>query len=188
MKPLAGKTGNSNLTENDVRRIRAAGKTTPTRQLAEAYGIGVETVRKILRRDTWQWVTDALGENELDMRARESEARMAKLLELQAQSVETVETTVRELSWTEKSMSPEARARLALFRDEPVGRTPVQPQTRTRVIPPSPLDGGEGGEDETQGVGMKALGERALANDKAREDNASALSGHNANELLKELS
>jgi len=35
---------------------------------------------------------------------------------------------------------------------------------------------------------MKALGERALANDKAREDNASALSGNNANELLKELS
>jgi len=48
---------------------------------------------------------------------------------------------------------------------------------KARVIPPSPLDGGEGGVDETQGVGMKALG-----------DNLSALSGHNANELLKELS
>jgi len=111
---------------------------------------------------------------ELDAAARASEEKMLRMLQ------------GKEESWTEKQMSPETKARLALFRDV----VPERPReaAKARVIPPSPLDGGEGGEDETQGVGMKALGERALANDKAREDNASALSGNNANELLKELS
>jgi hypothetical protein len=136
MKPLAGKTGNSSLSEHDVRMIRQAGKKTPTRQLAEAYGIGVETVRKILRRETWQWVKDAMEEDVLEKQAKESEARMAKLYGLQAEAVGRVEEALEEVV---------------------VGG---------RVIPASPLDGGDGGLDETGGVGVRTL-ERALANDKA---------------------
>jgi len=136
MKPLAGKTGNSNLSEHDVRQIRRAGKKTPTRQLAEAYGIGVETVRKILRRETWQWVTDAMEEDVLERKAKESEARMMKLYGLQAEAVERVEEALEEVI---------------------VGG---------RVIPVSPLDGGDGGVDETGGIGIAAL-ERTLADDKA---------------------
>ena len=100
---------------------------------------------------------------ELDAAARASEEKMLRMLQ------------GKEESWTEKQMSPETKARLALFRDV----APERPReaAKARAIPPSPLDGGEGGEDETGGTGVKMLG-----------DNLSALSGHNANELLKELS
>jgi hypothetical protein len=189
MKTLKEKTGNSTLTENDVRAIRRnAGKST-TRQLAEAYGIGIETVRKIIRRDTWQWIPDEPGEDEMDRRARESEAKMVKMMELQAASMEMADRAVKDLSWTEQQLSPEAKARLSLFRDvAPVPEVERPSGTaKARVMPLSPLDGGDGGMDETGGSGV-ALLERTLADGKARGvDNASALSQHNAMELLKEL-
>lgn len=61
----------------------------------------------------------------------------------------------KELSWTERQMSPETLERRRRL-------TEPEPQSRPegRKIPLSPLDGGEGGEDETGGGGMEAL-ERA---------------------------
>lgn len=167
MKPLAGKTGNSSLTEADVRQIRRVGATTPTRQIAEAYGIGVETVRKIIRRDTWQWVTDAVSDDVLMERARESEARIVRLMEGQVTAQEKVKTSLSEIAG---GMSAATLERLRLFTEV----APERPKgtAKARVIPPSPMDGGDGGIDETGGAGVKML-----------VDNARGLLDHNVNGL-----
>lgn len=57
---VSSRTGNAALREADVRQIRRLGPTTPTRDLAEAYGVGMETVRKILRRDSWKWLAEEI--------------------------------------------------------------------------------------------------------------------------------
>ena len=68
------------LTEADVRRIRRLAPTTPTRQLADDFGIGLETVRRIVRWDTWRWVSeDEAPARELSL--AEIEASKARFLE-----------------------------------------------------------------------------------------------------------
>jgi len=54
------RTGNAALTETDVRQIRRQADTTSTRDLAEIYCVGMETIRKIVRRDSWKWVTEEI--------------------------------------------------------------------------------------------------------------------------------
>jgi len=183
------------FTAGEVRRLRAEvddwgdPKWTGT-EIAVALGVSESTVWRVLNKQaayekmgkvdkgglSMEMAAAALAispSTGMDEAARASEEKMKAWLEKGMVKEEAAPT--REESWTEKQMSPETKARLALFRDV----VPERPReaARARVIPPSPLDGGEGGEDETQGVGMKALG-----------DNLSALSGNNANELLKELS
>ena len=68
-KPLAkgkvsSRMGNAQLNESDVRMIRQLGVTQSVRQLAEIYCVGMETVRKILRRDSWKWVSDEINFDE----------------------------------------------------------------------------------------------------------------------------
>ena len=54
--------GNAKITEESVRALRQlAGRHTP-KELARIYGLGLETVRRILRRDTWAWVEDIMPE------------------------------------------------------------------------------------------------------------------------------
>lgn len=57
---MTRKPTNSSLTEVDVRAMRlqhALGQASP-KQLAAAYKVAVETVRKILRWETWGWVSE----------------------------------------------------------------------------------------------------------------------------------
>jgi hypothetical protein len=68
-KPIAkgkvsSRIGNAQLNESDVRMIRQLGVTQSVRQLAEIYCVGMETVRKILRRDSWKWVSDEINFDE----------------------------------------------------------------------------------------------------------------------------
>lgn len=58
---VASRTGNAQLQESDVRAIRRLGKTQSVRQLAEIYCVGMETIRKVLRRDSWKWVTEEIN-------------------------------------------------------------------------------------------------------------------------------
>lgn len=56
----ASRTGNAVLKDADIRRIRELAKTHTTRDLSEAYNVGMETIRKIVRRDSWKWVADLI--------------------------------------------------------------------------------------------------------------------------------
>lgn len=55
--PRGSRNGNAVLGEEDVRRIRASSDSPQT--LAMVYGLGVETIRRIRRRETWSWLPDA---------------------------------------------------------------------------------------------------------------------------------
>ena len=54
-----GRTTNASLNEEAVRRIRLMHRQgESTRVLAKEYGVGVETVRRVLRWETWAWVSE----------------------------------------------------------------------------------------------------------------------------------
>lgn len=59
---MKGKNPNATLTEEDVFMIRerAAGGM-PAKKLAEFFNVGVETVRRVIRRETWAWVGGGKG-------------------------------------------------------------------------------------------------------------------------------
>jgi hypothetical protein len=86
---VASRTGNAVISEGDVRQIRKLAASHTTRDLAEIYGVGVETIRKILRRDSWKWVADKIDfeaptgpMTQADKEAAAaSEARLLRLLE-----------------------------------------------------------------------------------------------------------
>ena len=77
------------ISENDVRQIRKLADKHTTRELADIYCVGVETIRKILRRDSWKWVADEIDFDaptgpltQADREAADaSAARLTKLLE-----------------------------------------------------------------------------------------------------------
>lgn len=60
--------GNAKITEESVRALRRLSTTHTPKELAKIYRIGLETVRRILRRDTWAWVEDIMpaGLGEMD--------------------------------------------------------------------------------------------------------------------------
>jgi hypothetical protein len=56
------KATNTSLSEDQVARIKhRLYRGTPARNLAEEYGVGVETIRRIGRGDTWGWVPPSDG-------------------------------------------------------------------------------------------------------------------------------
>ena len=157
----------------EIRKFYEAGTVTQG-QLSRDYGVSVVQIGRIVRGEVWQ------GLGPVAAGARELEASAEAMLELQRKiDREGLVTKLAEAkgpTWAEQQLTPEARARLSLFRDvAPQVERPLG-TTKARVIPPSPMDGGDGGIDETQGVGLAKL-----------VDNASGLCGHNANEYLKEL-
>jgi len=55
----ATRQSNAQLTEADVRAIRRLGYGGASASaIAENYLVGLETIRRILRRDTWKWLSD----------------------------------------------------------------------------------------------------------------------------------
>lgn len=67
---IASKLANAQLTEREVRLIRAAlARGAKPKALAELYGTGVETIRRIGRRETWAWVTDEFRPEEAEATA-----------------------------------------------------------------------------------------------------------------------
>lgn len=54
--------GNAKITEESVRALRRLADTHTPKELARIYGLGLETVRRILRRDTWAWVESSMPE------------------------------------------------------------------------------------------------------------------------------
>ena len=174
-------------------------------ELAQQFGVSESTIWRVLakraayagrdlrmekKKMEAQW--EALGKDafraegreipELDAQAAASEEKFRKML--------AGEVEIKRLP--SHAITPQSvRDRAAAYLDPKVELAPAR--ASGRVIPLSPLEGGDGGADETQGEGLKALGERTLADDKARGagaggNNASGLCGDNANELLKELS
>jgi len=54
-----GRAARASLTEADVRRIRQLGaEGVPTRKLADTYSMTPEAIRRILRWETWRWVSE----------------------------------------------------------------------------------------------------------------------------------
>lgn len=88
----ASRTGNAVLVENDIRQIRLLARTQTVRELSDAYGVGMESIRKIIRRDSWKWVADEIDFDaaaqpltELQKQAaRQSAERLQELLSAQA--------------------------------------------------------------------------------------------------------
>lgn len=50
--------GNAQLTEDEVRAIRRLAHVHSAREIAKLYGLGAETIRRLLRGETWAWVKD----------------------------------------------------------------------------------------------------------------------------------
>ena len=92
--------GNARLSEDNVRTMRqryAAGAT--QRELCQVYGVSITTVGRIVRGETWGWLGTGAGgpeapldvmpamtpeqREDLENRAAESAAKLAKLLEEQ---------------------------------------------------------------------------------------------------------
>jgi len=147
----------------EIRKFYETGNVTQG-QLARDYGVSVIQIGRIVRGEVWQ------GLGPVAPTAIQLEASAERMLALQ-RKIEA-EGGVKELvaakgpSWAEQQLTPEARKRLRLF-TEPAAMPEVErPSTTKRVIPPSPLDDGDGGMDETGGVGVRTL-EQALAGDKA---------------------
>ena len=57
---VKSRTGNAQLNESDVRMIRRLAGTQSVRELAEIYCVGMETVRKVIRRDSWKWLAEEI--------------------------------------------------------------------------------------------------------------------------------
>jgi hypothetical protein len=89
------RTGNAVLTEGAVARIKGEllqGRS--PRSLAEASGVGIETIRRISRGETWAWVAPALGAAFTPERSTplesEAEASAARFLSAHSSLVEAI--------------------------------------------------------------------------------------------------
>ena len=84
--PRGSRNGNAVLGEEDVRRIRASSDS--PQALAMIYGLGVETIRRIRRRETWSWLPDAPegGGTPSDLPAASSADRLLELLKQDPES------------------------------------------------------------------------------------------------------
>lgn len=84
-KRMKQRTSGAILTEQEVARIKMnAGKGMTAREMAQAYGVALDTIRKILRGDSWVWVKAEeegmpLPEETPEM-VRDIEASQARLL------------------------------------------------------------------------------------------------------------
>lgn len=54
----AQREANARLERSDVIKIRQLANEYGPRTIAKAYGVGLETIRRILRGDTWDWLTE----------------------------------------------------------------------------------------------------------------------------------
>ena len=55
-RPLGSRNGNATLSVEDVHTIREAQGAVSARELADYYGLSIETVRRIWRRESWNWL------------------------------------------------------------------------------------------------------------------------------------
>ena len=83
---LKTRKANASLSEDEVRLIRRlgdSGEQTP-RELAAFFSVGLETIRRILRRDTWSWLSQeplsASADKDLEELANESAQRLLETL------------------------------------------------------------------------------------------------------------
>lgn len=85
--------GNSPFTAEQVIRIReiVAGGYAP-REIARFYQVGIETIRRIVRRDTWDWLPATIEE----YRAQQQQVG-AKLAELQQVKTEDAQASLARL-------------------------------------------------------------------------------------------
>lgn len=150
----------------EIRKFYEAGNVTQG-QLARDYGVSVIQIGRIVRGEVWQ----SLGPVAPTGIQLEASAERMLLLQKKIEAEGGVKelVAVKGSSWGEQHLTEAARERLRAY-TEPAPMSEVErPSTTKRVPPPSPLDGGDGGLDETQGVGVKAL-ERTLADDKAVQE------------------
>lgn len=53
---------NARLTRGDVVKVRELSREGHSaRAIAQAYGVGIETIRRVLRGDTWAWLIEGTG-------------------------------------------------------------------------------------------------------------------------------
>lgn len=85
--------GNARLTEMDVRAIRKLAEVDHVgpREIARMYLVSTETVRRILRRETWNWLADVprKSEEELTAEAKASQAKVLQMLGMAAPDAES---------------------------------------------------------------------------------------------------
>ena len=103
------------LTVEDVRQIKiihSRGQQTP-RELARFYRVGAETIRRILRGETWLSVTDQplRSEEELNADAAASEARMVAMIAAERTRQALPTQILEEIS----ELQPTAQERLRSF-------------------------------------------------------------------------
>ena len=78
---------NASLSEAEVRSIRLRARTerASVRLLAQEYGVGAETIRRVLRWETWAWVSEeGPGATPQEHAAAEQAAAKASLERLHA--------------------------------------------------------------------------------------------------------
>lgn len=93
-RALGARVGNAQFTDEQVRRIRREGALwnmgepggRDPREQAEIYGVGTETIRRILRRDTWNWLPDVEVKTE-DMLQKEAEASQERMTRMMNEEI-----------------------------------------------------------------------------------------------------
>lgn len=112
------KMANATLTADDVLRIRALarggglnGRSPSAREMAEIYGVGIETIRRILRGETWTWLLQPAPKTDEDAEA--SLKRALGLLETPPEDVKArAEAMLEEKMKAAEESEAAAKARL----------------------------------------------------------------------------
>lgn len=161
------------LTASKVAEIRQLyGKGAVTQgQLSRDYGVSVVQIGRIVRGEVWQ------GLGPVQAGAKELEESAQRMLELQ-ERLDRGEVERNKVEAERKlpshDLTPQSvRDKAAMYLDPRAALGTAK--ANERVIPLSPLEGGDGGEDETRGEGLRAL-----------VDNASGLLCNNALDDLKQ--
>lgn len=73
---------NARLTRGDVVKVRELSREGHSaRAIAQAYGVGIETIRRVLRGDTWAWLIEGTGTSEALEREKRAAETSKTLLE-----------------------------------------------------------------------------------------------------------
>ena len=138
------RTANTGLTEGSVRIIRnRAAQGVPVRVLATEFDIGLETVRRIIRHDTWAWVDTTSDEiagqgQQSGLSIPDSIKRVQELAELPPTKDETWARLLADpepARAAKKTLSPELYDRMVglgadmrqIERGEKVNGVPIDP-------------------------------------------------------------
>ncbi len=107
------------LREQDVMRIRELARKgqVNTREMARVYGVSLESIRRVIRGDTWMNLAQPKDETELLREAAASAERFRLAIEAQKTQNEAGDKIVEELKREKPTVGQSVLERAAMFKD-----------------------------------------------------------------------